>query len=497
MKSNQNQNSIWSFTLRQFRDGMIAVLDEVRTPVIFAYSFLFLRFVIFIVALIDFELLNLPPSQLEIVKYIYYLLPYKLHYEISTTLFVIINACLFTLNSLIIVGFLLFKRIRHKIILRCFGIFIYFYIYVGINLLIGNIFYIYKAPISLNLSIALTIYSLNTINIIYTLLVIMALFLFFVNTFLKHKDSLSKDLKLSSTSIFVLYLLMILADVFSELIGSRTKSFLGLFLSCYQLYIFGFDITYDYFSVSMIHLLLIFFEFYTSILYLCVSFTLNSYTNNNFFVLVAVGYVLFVIDFYFGRNFIFRKILMLDSQRYQNPSYFDKKIRYMIQLIKSSESQDDDELTLITLVFLHTKNCKELDCICKNRSSAWDPKKAKFADSNLSMWKDKIFLKSLNYSIIQEFRSRNSKCIHTDYLLIVYSLEVLGNTVKADCEAKCFRLTYNSFLNQLVYYIPLMRISKKIEFFVNKKAEEFPFARNQFEKVIESDKLIHQLKLIN
>lgn len=254
-------------------------------------------------------------------------------------------------------------------------------------------------------------------------------------------------------------------------------------------------VTYEDALISFCHLILLCLQLYTAMLYSIVTlFRLDSFSQYHFLVHLGTGYILIMINAFLLRNWVFKHILKLERQDIVNESHFEKQIRYMVQLAKSSKKNEMDELFLITLIYMHMKDCHDDKCICRNRSEAWDPKKGKFANETLPMWKDSVFLRSLNYSAICDYRSRRHHSPQIHYLLIVYSLEIVGNTVKADWETKRFKATHRSFFDRVIYNLPLLRITKKIESLVNARAEQYVFARNKFERVISFDRKMAALK---
>lgn len=475
-------------------DGLIAVLEEISCSLLLSCIYVFFRWLLLLITFIDFELLNLQPNFFKIIKIFYYICPYKIRFHFSQSTFIILLTLSSTINISIFFGFYFSSKIKHKKMLKLFGIFVYWYIYFGGYFIIGNTAYflIAENDISSIPFLLFKILSYFTITITFVFLILLEIF--YKNTFLCQTDMLTGNIDYNFIPSLFMFVIIIIIDSAFDINGQKYKWVFILLIIGFQLYMFLLKITYDHFNVCMFNFLMLVLVLYISILFTIT--TQGNFINlqQSFFIFTGVGIFFILVNFCLLWKYLLNSILRLDYSILKNPSYLDKQIKYLLKLIKTSKSAEIDELQLITYIFQHELICKTSKCVCKNRAKAWDPKKIQFSTGNQTPWKDNIFLNNLGFAVIEFYRNKNPFSTISDFLSILYSLEIIENTVRTSLEINLFKKKHKSFWASLIFKIPIERVDRKTKVIVNRKADNFLFACNQFQNVIKFDINIKKVK---
>ena len=187
-------------------------------------------------------------------------------------------------------------------------------------------------------------------------------------------------------------------------------------------------------------------------------------------------------------------ILNLDENMSINPNHFYKKLIYFLQLRKDSKTQNQNELKMLSFIFLHMKSCKKTDCVCQKKKCIWDAKKQKMSDMQEQIWKNIPFLKELVLDMLNFYILKHKNIQILEFFRIQVSVSVVQNIILATFQNKQFILKQKSFFD-FSYFIFSKQIEKEISILINKKPEEYKFSRNRFEKLLEFDILQGILKL--
>lgn len=85
------------------------------------------------------------------------------------------------------------------------------------------------------------------------------------------------------------------------------------------------------------------------------------------------------------------------------------------------------ELLMASVIQIHYENCKNVNCICKNRQKSYDPKRHKHADMELAPFKDFVFIKNLLIFLVYEIEPILSTNPNSNIVVILFLFEELAN----------------------------------------------------------------------
>lgn len=138
----------------------------------------------------------------------------------------------------------------------------------------------------------------------------------------------------------------------------------------------------------------------------------------------------------------------------------DVRFRYLVNVVKNSKKNKQDELLLTSLIKVHSEKCKDPKCICKNRQELYDPKKRRGANVDVPMFKDGVFVKAYMLMLIQKSVAKmpKSSLLNLDYFLFLY--EEMANISLVNHQILLFEKSFNNNLFITVQYaIYRLRIS--------------------------------------
>lgn len=156
------------------------------------------------------------------------------------------------------------------------------------------------------------------------------------------------------------------------------------------------------------------------------------------------------------------------------------------QLIKASNTNQDEDVTLIGIVNLHVLECQNPDCPCKNEASLFDASTSKFSDRNVGFHKDTIFL---NHLIKRMYEDSLNKFLNSPLLHIAFSF-FLFDTMKNVHAALVDLNTSVKKKPSLHQQFSIFRYKSAIESFVKAEATQSKDIYNQLTNVIEFEKLV-------
>lgn len=479
--------------LKFFRIGVLEVITHTEVPKPLAVLFLTIRLIFVHFAFINLENLNLAPNSLTIAKYIYYIQPYKIGLVFNTFQLALISIIGLLYNSIVLGGFFFIgKNHSMKSGFGYFGVFVYFYQFIGFYLLFP-LFTNCIANNSFHEPLSYLFGVIFILLIIYFLTVFVIINLFFVNFLFKLKDSFCRSYDFVFVFIAFLQISILVIDsihIKNELIIKVvfcTILFFSQFVRSWKrlCYTNPFMTTAEIFF-SITNLWIWFLYVFSTV------FTFDL-IKSNFFILLGGGTVFLIYNFYIYRKFLVEYVTTFDSESTGNAIYFIKKILYLYFLKKESKTSKESEFLLASFVLKHIQDCNDLSCICKMRKLAYDPKKEKFSDLTVAIWKDGPFIKNLFFSLIKKYLKEQQHSIDVEFFFILFSMEVLENTIKCNLKIIEFRKKCKSIW-QIPYRFSFNLINEKLTRIMNRKFQNFPFWQNKFEQISKYDTILNELK---
>lgn len=478
--------------------GLLHIMLNAKVSTVFAVFVFGIRTFLLIIAFLDLECFPLSDTLVNITNVLSYSMPFRIwkSFSILTSL-IMIGITLIADSALIVL--LYFCAVR-KITgngINYVALYGYAYKYVIALWLFGQLlgcaFLTNTIPV-LDLQTKITETALIVMVVVH-LCVAFAFEIMFVNFSLEQKDSLSHEINLSYFIVTMLYYAVIFVSAIPLQSPENYKWTFMMALNVYQLFNLFNNMPYNNSNVRFVSLLTV---FVTS--WLNVAHTLGATLNfvpfkDHFFEVFFIGNVLISINLVIYKNRLMRPDYFSNLME-EKPLIFNQKMKAIYFLIKQIGTPSNVEFDLISIVFQHYKQCTVKDCVCKFKDKCYDTKTDHYADPKLSAWKDPVFLKNLINSVTKQYIKSFGNSVEMDFFFILFSIEALENTVICNYEIKKFSNKYKG-LKYIGYTIAISLIKMRLSQIVNSKPMLTKYGRNQFEKLIEYDRILNLLKFAN
>lgn len=474
------------------------ILNQVKVSSWIAGSVIVLQFVQLIVVMLEFDNLQLPEAYSKVFYYFNLVIPYKLIETYSLIIALVLLGICCLILFVIVYGFFAihFKENPSNIAMKFYGLFLYLYEYVLFLPILGGLLSIYFFPsdMSSQASVAFMIVFGLMIAILFALYLFITLFFF--NFFLRSKDAFARSPDLHHCIFRVLFALLVLFDVIIKTDYFDVKIVVNFGLSIILLIDFIHRIPYYNYAVTLFYLFSIFSYFWINLLILFTSLIYIKLIKDNILITVIIGIVLFLWDIYGYKDYLFNTLITKDFSSIANNNHLEKKVRYFLTLIKNSKKNNVDELRLASIIQLHIESCKIGSCICKNRGSAYDPRKKTSSDMSLPIFKDFVFLKNLLLMLIKETTNKLFTSPGLNMVYILYLFEELGNFGMADQECVAFTNRFKR-PTQFTFKFCIFRIKIMMKKNLKRFNKQYPYALNRFENLYVYDQSFDELKYFN
>jgi hypothetical protein len=471
------------------------ILNQLRISPWIAGLVVLFQFFQLIIIMLEFDLLELPTAYSNIFYYFNIIVPYKLFETYSLIIVLIVLGICSVIIFVIVYGFWMIRQKENpsSSLIKFYGIFIYVYEYVMFLPIFGSLMNIYVLENDMSSQIAIVFMVITGIFIaIMTTLYVMSS-IFFFNFFLRSKDAFARSPDLHHFIFRIFFLLMTLFDVLIKHNYFNIKIVVNFGFSVFLCFDFVHRIPYYNYTVTLFYLFSIFSYFWINLLILFTTLIYIKLVKDNILITAIIGIILFLWDIYGYKEYLFNKLISKDFSSIANHNHLEKKVRYFLSLIKNSKKNNVDELRLASIIQMHVESCKDANCICKHRNSAYDPRKQAVSDPSLPIFKDFVFLKNLLLSLIKQTTSKLFTSPNLNMVYILYLFEELGNFGMADQESLAFE---NRFKKTSLFTFKFCIIRVKIMMKKNLKRfnKQYLYALNKFENVYTYDQNLDKLK---
>lgn len=213
----------------------------------------------------------------------------------------------------------------------------------------------------------------------------------------------------------------------------------------------------------------------------------------NVIYIILIGQIFFLYIVKTFREYFYRQLVIREIEEINNEIHLDVRFRYLINIVKNSKKNKQDELLLTSLIKVHTEKCTNSRCACKNRDSLYDPKEQKASNPDAPHFKDSVFVKSYLLMLIKKSVQKNTKSslLNIDYFLFLF--EEMSNIGLVNKSILIFERQFNNNLFITVQYaIYRMRIS--VYYHIKKMNKSEKISRIQFENIRVYDNYMDSLK---
>lgn len=269
------------------------------------------------------------------------------------------------------------------------------------------------------------IYLIIAIILIITLFVIeMCVGMFFFNFDFKLRDNLSRSYNIMHL-VFRIYCILVAGlDVFMS--DGDQKLTIVYFIH----FIFATIFCIDYYNrlpyynreVSEYYCYGTFGYFWVSLVILSTFLANYPLITDNmiYLILIGLGFFLYVVKTY--REYFYRRLIIKEIDEIDNEIHLDARFRYLMQIVRNSKKNKQDELLLTSIIKVHTEKCQDLDCVCKKRPELFDPKSKANGDQSVPIFKDQVFIKNYLLTLIKDSCKKlpKSSLLNIDLFLFLF-----------------------------------------------------------------------------
>jgi hypothetical protein len=139
---------------------------------------------------------------------------------------------------------------------------------------------------------------------------------------------------------------------------------------------FGFIFCIDYYNrlpyynakVSEIYCFCVYCYFWIDFVFLLCHMANMSQLTDNVMYIILVGLVFFLYIVKKFRETFYRSLIIREIDEISNEIHLDVRFRYLMSIAKNAKKDKHDELLLTSIIKVHTEECVNIHCICKNRA---------------------------------------------------------------------------------------------------------------------------------
>lgn len=344
------------------------------------------------------------------------------------------------------------------------------------------------------------IYLIVSLVLLLTLFVIeMCVGMFFFNFDFKMKDNLSRSYNIMHL-VFRIYCIMVAGlDVYMN--DGNQKLTTVLFIH----FIFASIFCIDYYNrlpyynreVSEFYCNGVFGYFWITLVLLATFLADYELINDNMIYIIMIGifFFLYVVRTY--REFFYRNLIIKEIDEIDNEIHLDARFRYLIQIVKNSKKNKQDELLLTSIIKVHTEKCQDPECVCKKRSTLFDPKVKQNGDEDSRIFKDEVFIKNYLLTLIKDSCKKlpKSSLLNIDLFLFLY--KEMNNIPQVNHNIILFEKQSQQSLFVTVKYA-IYRLKISIYYFMKDRNKYHPTSSIMFENIRVFDeemKNLHKISL--
>lgn len=344
------------------------------------------------------------------------------------------------------------------------------------------------------------IYLIVSLVLLLTLFVIeMCVGMFFFNFDFKMKDNLSRSYNIMHL-VFRIYCILVAGlDVYMK--DGNQKLTTVLFIH----FIFACIFCIDYYNrlpyynreVSEFYCYGVFGYFWITLVLLSTFLANYDLINDNMIYIMIIGifFFLYVVRTY--REYFYRRLIIKEIDEIDNEIHLDARFRYLIQIVKNSKKNKQDELLLTSIIKVHTEKCQDPECVCKKRSSLFDPKSKENGDEDTRIFKDEVFIKNYLLTLIKDSCKKlpKSSLLNIDLFLFLY--KEMNNIPQVNHNIILFEKQSQQSLFVTVRYA-IYRLKISIYYFLKDRNKYHPTSGIMFENIRVFDeemKNLHKISL--
>lgn len=269
------------------------------------------------------------------------------------------------------------------------------------------------------------IYLIVSIILLLTLFVIeMCVGMFFFNFDFKMKDNLSRSYNIMHL-VFRIYCILVAGlDVYMKEGDQKLTTVYFIHFIFASIFCIDYYNRLPYYNreVSEFYCYGVFGYFWTSLVILSTYLANYGLITNNmiYIILIGVCFFLYVVRTY--REYFYRNLIIKEIDEIDNEIHLDARFRYLIQIVKNSKKNKQDELLLTSIIKVHTEKCQDAECVCKKRSTLFDPKQKQSGAEDTRIFKDEVFIKNYLLTLIKDSCKKlpKSSLLNIDLFLFLY-----------------------------------------------------------------------------
>lgn len=298
--------------------------------------------------------------------------------------------------------------------------------------------------------------------ILFMLAIQVLVAMFFFNFDFKMRDSLARSYNIMHL-IFRLYCLV---GVALEVFVAKTDSILTAIYVYHFVFATVFCIDYynrlPYYNtqVSEFYCTFVFGFFWVCLVVLMTNLIAYPMLSDNMLYMILIGLCFFLYLVRTFRAYLYRNLLVKEIEDIDNEIHLDIRFRYIMMLNKNAEVSSQDELLLTSVIRVHFDQCKDAECICKQRVDLFDPKKREDADPGIPLFKDKVFIKNYLLLLIRESCKKMPKSSLLNIDLFLFLFKEMNNVPLVNYNIQQFqKQAQNSLFLTVKYAIYRLKIS--------------------------------------
>lgn len=190
------------------------------------------------------------------------------------------------------------------------------------------------------------------------------------------------------------------------------------------------------------------------------------------------------------RSFITNETEFFNTQHVQN-----SRFRYLRKIFKNSDKNPDNLFFTLMILTNHLKQCKDIHCVCRNRSNLYDPSKKETACTDTSLHKDPIFQKFFQFKIIADSVSKMKRSSVQNLSQFHYLFEDIENISLVINYIESYKKMYNN-KSSITLEFCIYRLKISIKKYLKKYNNNIDISRQAYENIRYHDIGMEKLKKI-
>jgi hypothetical protein len=361
MKADPSTNTATSKFLNNILHTINSILEQLKIPTWAASLLILFQLSQMTLIMLEFDALDLPDSILNVCYYFNLFAPYKFLQSFSFTIALVVTGISLLLIVVLVYGFaeIYSRQCQSTALIKFYGVFLYLFEYFIFIPMFGALLSIYSLPNSLSENeqqafILVFGFLLAILSILYFSVV-----LFFFNFMLRSKDAFARSPDLNHFYFRVLFVLLTILDVVVDTTNYNLKLIVNFGVAIILCLDFIRRMPYYHYTVTLFYFFGVLAFFWFNFLMLFISVIRVHLIKDNIVMIVAVSMLLLLWNIYGFQKYLFDNLISKDFSTISSNDLLEKKIRYLLFLIKASKKSNRDELKLALVVQLHVESCKK------------------------------------------------------------------------------------------------------------------------------------------